>query len=102
MNSHLALTLDSNTIGVPFEKDRSGIGAQRSANGLRIIHVASGSPAADIGLRAGDEIIAIDDHFVDDDYLRRHPAMGSRPSGTAIKLALADGRTFILELRDYF
>ncbi len=72
---------DARLILQPFRKDRSGLGAMRLPDRLRIVHVAEGSPAAAAGLHAGDEIIAIDDHALDADYFRKHPRDGSRPAG---------------------
>ena len=44
----------------PYEYSHVGIQVERSAGTLRVAAVAEGSPAARTGVRAGDEILAID------------------------------------------
>jgi predicted aspartyl protease len=100
--NRLSLTPVPNLLTAPFPKDRSGIGATRMNGHLQIIHVAEGSPAESIGLRAGDEIVAIDGHPVDSAYLSSHARLGVRPAGTEAALTLADGRHLKLVLADYF
>jgi hypothetical protein len=100
--NRLTLTPAPNAVMAPFPRDRSGIGAARSTGGLRIMHVAEGSPAEVAGLRPGDEIVAIDGLRVDAAYLSSHPRIGARPAGTVFKLTLASGRQVDLVLADYF
>jgi predicted aspartyl protease len=100
--NRLSLTPVANMLAAPFPKDRSGIGAARLNGHLQIIHIAEGSPAERIGLHAGDEIVAIDGHPVDEAYLSSHPHLGVRPAGTVAALTLADGRRLKLVLADYF
>lgn len=98
----LSLTLIPNASSKPFPKDRSGIGAARANGHLQIIHVAEGSPAEGVGLRPGDEIVAIDGKLVDSAYLTSHARLGFRPAGTAVGLKLGDGRQLHMVLADYF
>ena len=100
--NRLSLTPIPDLLTAPFPKDRSGIGATRANGHLQIIHVAEGSPAETIGLRAGDEIVAIDGHPIDATYLLSHPRLGVRPAGTEARLTLSDGRHLTLVLADYF
>ncbi|MHB8283049.1 MAG: aspartyl protease family protein [Caulobacteraceae bacterium] len=86
----------------PFQKDRSGIGAVRSGDGLVIVFVAPGSPAEIVGLRVGDHIAEIDGGILDDAFFARHQRMGDRAAGTIRNLTLQDGRTFNLVLADYY
>ncbi len=89
-------------IGLPIPKDRSGIGAVPTPSGLKVLHVAEGSPAEASGLKAGDQIIEIDGARVDSAYIVSHPRMGARPVGTQSELTLADGRVVHLSLADYY
>ena len=98
----LWLTADATASQSPFIKDRSGIGAQRLADRLRVIHVARGSPAELVGLRIGDEIVAIDGHPIEPAYLLVHPRPGAGPAGKTLELTLSDGRRLKLTLADYF
>jgi membrane-associated protease RseP (regulator of RpoE activity) len=98
----ISLTPDPARLHSPLPKDRSGIGAQPSAGGLRIVHIASGSPAESVGLREGDVIVAIDGEPIDATFLKKNLRIGLRPSGTIVNLGLADGRTVRLTLSDYY
>jgi predicted metalloprotease with PDZ domain len=89
-------------IDVPFEKDRSGIGAVLLPTGFQLVNVAVGSPAERAGLRAGDLVVAIDGESVDFSYVRIHARLGTRPAGTVFRLALQDGRVVTLVLADYY
>ncbi len=91
-----------NRLGDPIPKDRSGIGAFPTPTGLNVVHVAEGSPAEACGLKAGDQIVAIDGERVDRAYILSHPRMGARPAGTQSNLTLADGRVLRLTLADYY
>lgn len=89
-------------INLPFRKDRSGVGAVVSGGGLKVANVAPGSPAAQAGMRVGDEIVAINGQQLGPAYFRSRPREGSKPVGTVLRLRLADGRTINLVLADYF
>lgn len=86
----------------PFLKDRSGIGANRLSDRLRVIFIAPDSPAELAGLKAGDEIVAIDGDNVGPDLFARRPRPGAEPAGTREVLGLADGRAIEITLKDYF
>jgi len=100
--STIWLSADEHRVRAPLQKDRSGIGAALTPSGLRIMHVAQGSPAEACGLRVGDHIVRIDGERVDAVYLSAHPRMGARPAGTQSQLGLADGRVLTLILSDYY
>lgn len=87
---------------LPFPKDRSGLGAVPAEGRLRIIHVATGSPAQRSGLVPGDEIVAVDGRMIDEEYLRERPRIGKRPVGTVVVLELTSGEIRRLILEDYF
>jgi membrane-associated protease RseP (regulator of RpoE activity) len=86
----------------PFPKDRSGIGGVRYPNHIMVGHVAPESPAWAAGLRAGDDIVALDGQRIDRAYPLPGERQGYRPAGTPIQLALADGRSITFRLADYF
>ncbi|HXU51486.1 MAG TPA: PDZ domain-containing protein [Casimicrobiaceae bacterium] len=80
--------------------DRSGAFVERAANGIAVVDVVAGSPAAKAGLKAGDVIAAIDGApaarvTLDALRMRLRAAPGSK-----VKLKLASGRTVTLVLRD--
>jgi hypothetical protein len=89
-------------INLPFRKDRSGIGAGRVGDSLRIVHVAAHSPAALAGLKAGDVITSINGKKLDDNYFKSGAGEGSKPAGTVLHLGLATGKTVDLRLSDYY
>jgi hypothetical protein len=98
----LAILPLDDLINLPFRKDRSGIGAVVSGDGLKIANVAPGSPAARASLRVGDTIVAINGQELGPAYFKSRPREGSKPAGTTLRLRLADGRTMNLVLADYF
>jgi predicted aspartyl protease len=89
-------------IDLPIPKDRSGIGAIPTQLGLRVLHIAEGSPAESAGLKPGDQIVKIDGERVDSAYIVSHPRMGARPAGTQSELTLSDSRIIHLTLADYY
>lgn len=101
-HNRIGLFAAPEALTAPLPKDRSGIGAIPTREGLNVIHVAPGSPAERCGLHAGDRIVAIDDQRADLDYVRAHPRLGSRPAGSVFHLQLSDGRSATLKLADYF
>jgi hypothetical protein len=88
---------------LPMLKDRSGLGLAASATDLTVVHVASGSPAAQAGWAAGEHVIAVNGRPIDGSYTRgllwqwRYGQAGTR-----VALKLADGTTRVLKLADYY
>lgn len=88
---------------LPMLKDRSGLGLAASATDLTVVHVASGSPAAQAGWAVGEHVVAVDGRPIDGSYTRgllwqwRYG-----PAGSRITLKLADGTTRMLKLADYY
>jgi predicted aspartyl protease len=100
--SQIWLSPYKSKIDLPIPKDRSGIGAIPTKFGLKVLHVAEGSPAESAGLKPGDQIVKIDGEHVDSAYIVSHPRMGARPAGTKSELTLSDGRMIHLTLADYY
>ncbi len=98
----LWLKPDPAVLASAFPKDRSGIGGIRYTDHIRVGHVALNSPAWTAGLRAGDEIVALNGRTIDHVFPAPGERQGYRPAGTPMQLALADGRTIAFKLADYF
>ncbi|WP_262827273.1 aspartyl protease family protein [Sphingomonas sp. A2-49] len=88
---------------LPMLKDRSGLGLAASATELTVVHVASGSPAAQAGWGVGEHVVAVNGRPIDGSYTRgllwqwRYGQAGTR-----VTLKLADGTTRVLKLADYY
>ena len=100
--SIVTLNADRSILASSFPKDRSGIGAARLADRILVRHVASGSPAEQIGLKPGDEIICLDGRRIDPTHPPAGRRQGFQPAGTSLVMTLADGRNMTLTLADYF
>jgi hypothetical protein len=101
-HDRISVLPDQKLLRQPFRKDRSGLGAMRLPDRLRIVLVAAGSPAAAAGLNVGDEIVAINDQPLNAEYFRDRPRMGSQPAGTVYYLTLSNREKVKLVLADYF
>jgi predicted aspartyl protease len=101
-DGHVSFIPNERTIDLPFRKDRSGIGAQRLGNSLRVVFVVPGSPAEAAGLKRGDTIISINGKPLDDEYFKARPHEGSKQSGTLLRLTLGNGSIIELRLADYY
>lgn len=86
----------------PFERDRSGLQVVLGADGLRVVHVAPGSPAARAGWSAGTVIRAVDGVAVGADYWSGLAGWNRGAPGTRVLLRDADGVERELVLADYF
>ncbi len=70
-----------------FQRERSGLGLAYLGDRLRVMHVASNSPAALGGWREGEEITAVDGGRVDQGYFTSGlAAWRNRRPGTAVEL----------------
>ena len=92
------------TVGrLPLLKDRSGLGFAVGADGLTIMHVAAGSPAASGRWRMGDRIVRVDGTPISPGYTRDGLwRWRYRSAGTPVRLELADGEKREILLADYF
>jgi hypothetical protein len=93
---------DAGLAQTPLPKDRSGLGARPTPDGIVIMHVAKGSPAEQAGIQSGDVIVRIDGAVADLDYVQTHPRMGTRPAGASFVLQFNDGRIVPLTLAEYY
>ena len=84
-----------------FEKDRAGARFDLDAGGLKTVFVSPNSPAARAGLKAGDEIVAVDGAKVDAGFSRREDWTRGR-AGRIVALQRADGSTVNVALADYY
>ena len=98
----IALRADTVAITKPFDKDRSGIGAIMKNGHLRIAFVSPNSPASQLGLRAGDEILTINGVAVQKVLRGANRPLGFGSEGTLFDLGLAGGRQVGLVLADYY
>jgi hypothetical protein len=85
----------------PFDRERVGARFELAGDRLRIAYVSPDGPAAAAGLKAGDEIVAVDGRRVDAHYYD-HADWSRRPAGTQILLDRADGSRLRVTLADYF
>jgi hypothetical protein len=75
----------------PEEYSHPGLQLESVGDGVRIFAVAEGSPAARAGIRAGDELVAIDGESISDrDVVTIARGLEGRP-GTALSLTLRRG-----------
>ncbi len=86
----------------PFMRDRSGLSVIPSGKGLRVVHVAASSPAAQAGLVPGDLIITIDEGEGAVRPNNTHRGMSNRAPGTRLLLLVEGRRTHELVLADYY
>ncbi len=100
--SVIYLKANNAVLGRPFPKDRSGIGAVRLPDRLRVRHVAANSPAEHAGLLVGDEIVSLNGRPIDASYPPVGERQGYKAAGTRIELTLTDGRVLDVVLVDYF
>ena len=84
-----------------FERDRAGARFDLLGDRLKVAFVSPQGPAAQAGLKKGDEIVAVDGVKVTPDfYGARDWSRGS--AGTPVVLQRADGTTVTVTLKDYY
>ena len=85
----------------PFDRDRAGARFELAGDRLRVAYVSPDGPAAAAGLKAGDEIVAVDGRRVDAHYYD-HADWSRQRAGTLVLLDRADGSRVRVTLADYF
>ena len=85
----------------PFDRERVGARFELAGDRLRVAYVSPDGPAAAAGLKAGDEIVAVDGRRIDADYYD-HADWSREPVGTIALLDRADGSRVRVTLADYF
>ncbi|WP_028969492.1 retropepsin-like aspartic protease [Sphingomonas sp. URHD0057] len=84
-----------------FDRDRAGARFDLAGDRLKAVFVSPQGPAAQAGLKTGDEVVAVDGMKVDASFYQR--ADWTRgPVGHTVALARADGSTVKVTLADYF
>ena len=85
----------------PLKRERAGVGAHYLGDRLKVMFVSKDGPAANSGLKAGDEIVAVDGRIVGADYYRQ-PEWIYGQAGRRVVLTRADGSSVQVTLADYF
>jgi S1-C subfamily serine protease len=89
-------------VGQPFAKDRSGL-LTRMQNGAATLGlVPPGSPAEAAGLKAGQQIAAVNGKPVSELGVAGLTALRTGAAGTPLAVTLATGETVKLTLKDYY
>jgi len=84
-------------------RERVGALVELRGDRLSVRHVSVDGPAADAGLKSGDEITAIDGEPIDSNFYSGKLASWNRgPAGSTIRLTLANGVVVPLTLKDYY
>ena len=98
-HDHVYLTPRSDAPG--FDRDRSGARFDLDGDKLKAVFVSPHGPAADAGLKTGDEVVAVDGARIDANlYARSDWSRG--PAGRTVTLERADGSTVKVTLADYY
>ena len=84
-----------------FDRERVGARLELAADRLKVAYVSPDGPAAAAGLKAGDEIAAVDGRRVDPQYYDR-PDWTRGEAGREVALQRTDGSLVKVRLRDYF
>jgi hypothetical protein len=84
-----------------FDRERAGTRLELAADRLKVAYVSPDGPAAAAGLKAGDEIAAVDGRRVDANYYSR-PDWTRGAAGRAVSLQRVDGSVVTVTLADYY
>ena len=86
----------------PFRRDRLGISIEDTGDGIEVIHVATGSPAAAAGWKVGDRVVSINGDPLEGDPYLIWKFNARKDPGTKVVVKGADGRVSEMVLADYF
>ena len=105
---HVDLDLGQNRIFLaprrdapPFDRDRAGLRLNFAGDVLKVGFVSPQGPAAAAGIRAGDQIVAVDGRRVGADYYQAPDWTRGAP-GRTVTLQRADGSSVKVTLADYY
>lgn len=86
-----------------FSRDRAGLFVTFEGDYLSVRHVTANGPAAKSGIKVGDRLVAVEGHKVTPDFPVSPAAdWPFEPAGTPVEIVLADGRTVIVTLADFY
>lgn len=85
----------------PFERDRAGVRFDFAGDRLKASFVSPEGPAAAAGLKAGDEVTAVNGRPVTADYYRGAD-WTREAAGTKVELTRADGSKLSVTLADFY
>jgi hypothetical protein len=101
-HDRLFATPDAAAIGTPFAKDRLGMNLVREAGAVTVSFVSPGGPAERAGLKAGDQVRAIDGKLISHWSEAAIAELRFQAAGTTVTLTLADGAVRTVTRRDFF
>ena len=84
-----------------FRRERAGVHTELAGDRLKVKYVSPDGPAAAAGLKAGDEIVAIDGKNIGSDYYNREEWTRGA-AGKKVRLQRADGSAVLVTLADYY
>lgn len=85
----------------PFDRERAGVRTELSGDRLKVMFVSPEGPSAAAGLKAGDEIVAIDGSKVTPAYYQSAD-WTREAAGKPVVLKRADGSEVTVILKDYY
>ena len=99
----LFLVPNAAALAEPMPKNRLGLRLVLAEDRLRVDEVIPGSPGAEAGWRAGDEIVTVNGTPVDGRFWYRDDSrFTTMPAGTLLDLVRADGTRQPVTLRDFY
>ena len=96
-----AMYLQQTAKRMALKRERAGLRTELADDRLKVAFVSKDGPAAAAGLKAGDEIIAVDGRAVTNAYYQA-PDWIYAEAGRKVELTRADGSKVILTLQDYY
>lgn len=100
--NRLLLRPRPDAVAQPFAKDRSGLLARISNGVATLALIAPGSPAETAGLKAGQQISAVNGKPVGELGVAGLTELRTGPAGGVLKVTLSTGETVELTRRDYY
>ena len=86
-----------------FTRERAGLGTHLIDGRLKVTYVSPDGPAKAAGLKAGDEIVAVNGQPITPEYYATTLARWAEgATGSTVELSRADGSTAKIRLADYY